>query len=157
MKNIYFPDEDVTSNDLLFVCYMIERVSRRLKQPNIYTAEALGTDALRHELSVANVQHCENPLDVEDRWIERYHLVPGTYDVSDVDPELCEHFPSAIDIAKVYRRLMLNTTYDGEDYDQAILRVYHSPICRAIDNYNGSAFYEPPIVVARAYYEEGFH
>ena len=94
---------------------------------------------------------------VEDRWIERYHLVPGTYDVSDVDPELCEHFPSAIDIAKVYRRLMLNTTYDGEDYDQAILRVYRSPICRAIDNYNGSAFYEPPIVVARAYYEEGFH
>ena len=62
MKNIYFPDEEVTSNDLLFVCYMIERVSRRLKQPNIYTAEALGTDALRHELSVANVQHCENPI-----------------------------------------------------------------------------------------------
>ena len=25
MKNKYFPDEDITMNDLYFICYMIER------------------------------------------------------------------------------------------------------------------------------------
>ena len=29
MKNKYFPDEDIESNDLYFVCYMIERVARK--------------------------------------------------------------------------------------------------------------------------------
>ena len=33
MSNIYFPDEEITFNDLYFVCYMIERVARSIKQP----------------------------------------------------------------------------------------------------------------------------
>ena len=32
MKNKYFPDEKITMNDLYFVCYMIERVARHIKQ-----------------------------------------------------------------------------------------------------------------------------
>ncbi len=30
MNNKYFPDEQIGFNDLYFVCYMIERVTRRL-------------------------------------------------------------------------------------------------------------------------------
>ena len=30
MSNIYFPDEEITFNDLYFVCYMIERTARHL-------------------------------------------------------------------------------------------------------------------------------
>ena len=36
MKNKYFPDEEITMNDLYFVCYMIERVARHIKQKNKY-------------------------------------------------------------------------------------------------------------------------
>ena len=36
MNNKYFKDEIITFNDLYFVCYMIERVARKLKQPNSY-------------------------------------------------------------------------------------------------------------------------
>ena len=36
MKNKYFPDEDITMNDLYFICYMIERVARHIKQKNKY-------------------------------------------------------------------------------------------------------------------------
>lgn len=32
MKNKYFPDEEIEMNDLYFVCYMIERVARHIKQ-----------------------------------------------------------------------------------------------------------------------------
>ena len=30
MTNKFFPDEQVTENDLYFLCYMIERVARKL-------------------------------------------------------------------------------------------------------------------------------
>ena len=41
MTNIYFPDEEVTVNDLYFVCYMVERIARQLKQPNKYVVNTL--------------------------------------------------------------------------------------------------------------------
>ena len=30
MKNKYFEEEEITENDLYFICYMIERVARHL-------------------------------------------------------------------------------------------------------------------------------
>lgn len=42
MKNKYFPDEDITMNDLYFICYMIERVARHIKQKNKYVVNAIG-------------------------------------------------------------------------------------------------------------------
>ena len=55
MTNIYFPDEKVTVNDLYFVCYMVERIARQLKQPNKYVVNTLGKRALQEKLSLANV------------------------------------------------------------------------------------------------------
>ena len=74
MMNIYFPDEEITDNDLYFICYMIERVARKLHQKNKYVVNTIGRDALKHLISVANVLHCENPLQVEDDWIEEYTI-----------------------------------------------------------------------------------
>ena len=42
MTNLFFPDETIKANDLYFVCYMIERIARQLKQPNKYVANAMG-------------------------------------------------------------------------------------------------------------------
>ena len=60
MKNKYFPDEDITMNDLYFICYMIERVARHIKQKNKYVVNAIGKDELYHLLSCASTLHCEN-------------------------------------------------------------------------------------------------
>ena len=54
MKNVFFPDEQVTTDDLYFVCYMIERVARQLKQPNCYVANTVGHDELAKKLSLAD-------------------------------------------------------------------------------------------------------
>ena len=156
MKNIYFPDEDITENDLYFVCYMIERTARTLHQHNHYVAEHLALSGLRHELSVANVNHAANPLQVEDDWIKTYELQTGDFDIADVDKTLAEVIPSATQIGKVYTRLILDTLRSNEDYAEAILRVYGDPICKKIDDYNCSAFYEPSYVIARAYNDGGF-
>ena len=66
MTNIYFTDEEITRDDVKFICYMIERVARRLHQKNSYVVNKLGKENLNHLISVANVLHCKNPLDVED-------------------------------------------------------------------------------------------
>ncbi len=42
MTNVYFPEEVVNTDDLYYVCYMIERIARQLKQPNKYVANAMG-------------------------------------------------------------------------------------------------------------------
>ena len=156
MTNIYFPDEEITADDLYFMCYMIERVARRLHQKNRYVVNSIGKEALKHLISVANVLHCENPLQVEDDWIEEYHLSNGDFDITDVDRELADRIPTALEMGKVYKRLIMDTALPEEDYVDGMIRVYNNEICDTIDNYNCSAFYEPSYVIARAYQQNGF-
>ena len=88
MTNKFFKSENITENDLFFVCYMIERVARKLHQPNKYVVEALGYDELYRQLSLASVLHSENPLKVENDWIEENQLVEGSFDVTHVRSNL---------------------------------------------------------------------
>lgn len=156
MKNIYFPDEEITRDDVKFICYMIERVARRLHQKNSYVVNKLGKENLNHLISVANVLHCKNPLDVEDEWIDEYRLEEGNLDITDVDYDLVDRIPTALQIGKVYERLIHDTAMSNETEVEGIIRVYNDEICEKIDNYNCSAYYEPSYVIARAYYQGGF-
>ena len=156
MTNVFFPEEQISADDLYFVCYMIERVARKLKQPNKYVTNAMGHDELAKKFSLADTLHSENPQAVESAWIDEYNLKTGNYDVTEVDKTLCSKIPTAIQIGKVYKRLILNTQQSGEDYADAILRVYNNPICEVIDNYNTSAYYEPSPYIARSYFAGGF-
>ncbi len=156
MKNKYFPDEEIQKNDLYFICYMIERVARKIHQKNRYVVNRIGKDELYHLISVANVLHAENPKDVEDDWIETYQLKKGDFDISDVNKELVSQIPSAIQMGKVYQRLIVDTALLNENYVDGIYRVYNSDICDIIDNYNCSAYYEPSYIIARAYQNGGF-
>ena len=116
----------------------------------------MGHDELAKKLSLADTLHSENPQAVESAWIDEYNLKTGNYDVTEVDNTLCSKIPTAIQIGKVYKRLILNTLQSGEDYADAILRVYNNPICEVIDNYNTSAYYEPSPYIARSYFAGGF-
>jgi len=156
MTNWFFPDEQISTDDLYFVCYMIERIARQLKQPNKYVANMMGHDELAKKLSLANVLHSENPLAVAADWIDEYQLKPGNYDVQTVNPKLCDQIPTATQMGKVYKRLIINTLQNNEDYADGILRVYNDPICEVIDNYNCSAYYEPSPYITRSYYAGGF-
>ena len=156
MTNIYFPDEEITRDDVKFICYMIERVARRLHQKNSYVVNRLGKKNLNHLISVANVLHCKNPLDVEDEWIDEYRLEEGNLDITDVDYDLVDTIPTALQIGKVYERLIHDTAMSNETEVEGIIRVYNDKICDKIDNYNCSAYYEPSYVIARAYYQGGF-
>lgn len=156
MTNIYFPDEEITRDDVKFICYMIERVARRLHRKNSYVVNKIGKENLNHLISVANVLHCKNPLDVEDEWIDEYRLEEGNLDITDVDYDLVDRIPTALQIGKVYERLIHDTAMSNETEVEGIIRVYNDEICEKIDNYNCSAYYEPSYVIARAYFQGGF-
>ena len=156
MTNIYFPEEKIQKNDLYFICYMIERVARKLHQRNRYVVNRIGKENLKHLISVANVLHAENPIAVEDEWIEDYSLEVGNTDVTEVNDELVQKVPSAIQMGKVYQRLIIDTALPEENEVDGIIRVYNNPICDVIDNYNCSAYYEPSYVIASACQNGGF-
>ena len=156
MTNKFFPQESLTENDLYFLCYMIERVARKLQQPNRYVVEALGYDELYRQLSLASVLHSANPAQVEYDWIEENHLKQGDYRVCDVRSDLNVTIPTPTQMGKVYKRLILNTLQPGEDWVKGLIRVYCNPLCKILDNYNCSAFYEPSPVIAQAFLNGGF-
>lgn len=156
MSNIYFPDEEITFNDLYFVCYMIERVARNIKQRNRYVVEHIGSEGLARQLSIAETNHCLNPEQVVSDWKEEYKLALGDVDVTLLDSEYTDKVPSDTQMGKVYARLIDSVSKQGLDLVQTIQNVYASPICDAIDNYNSSAYYEPSYIQTRAYYNGGF-
>lgn len=156
MTNIYFENEEITENDLYFICYMIERVARKLHQPNKYIVNKIEKEEWQHLISVANVLHCENPLKIEAEWINEYKLKEGDFNILDIDNNLVNSIPTETQMGKVYMRLIVDTLKPEENYVDGMIRVYNDPICEIIDNYNSSAYYEPSYVIARAYNEGGF-
>ena len=98
----------------------------------------------------------KNNWNNENDWIEEYQMKTGHHDVTKVDAELCPHIPTATQMGKVYKQLILSTLKPQEDYAEAMLRVYNNPICEVLDNYNCSAYYEPSPYITRSYYAGGF-
>ena len=155
VRNIYF-DEEIVEDDLYFLCYMIERIARKLHQRNRYVVNCIPKDEWMHLISVANVLHCENPLKLEAEWIEEYKLESGEFDITQVNPRWVDNIPTETQMGKVYKRLIVDTLTSKENYVDGLIRVYNNEICEIIDDYNCSAYYEPSYVIARAYNEGGF-
>lgn len=156
MRNIFFDDEIVTENDLYFICYMIEKVSRHLHQRNQYIVNIVPQEEWRRLICLSGALHCENPDKVIHEWIEDYQLEQGNFEIENVDKELVSVIPSPTEMGKVYTRLIVDTMTPDEDYIDALLRVYNDGICLKLDDYNCSAYYEPSYVIARAYLNGGF-
>lgn len=150
MINKYF-DEPIVENDLFFICFLIEKVSRHTHQRNAYVVNKLGYDNLYHLTSVANVLLCENSDQVVSDVIEEYGLEQGDFHIENVNRELCTNIPTEFDMGKVYTRLIMDTLYPDEDYIAGILRIYNDEICRTLDDYNNGSYYEPSYVIACAY------
>lgn len=156
MRNYFYPDEIVTENDLYFMCAMIERIARNRKLHNRNVVNYIGEVGLRIKLSLADVIHCENPAQVVDNFVEEFEIPTGDFDIAAVDPKITPKIPTPLQMGGVYKRLILSTLEEGEDYAHAMVRVYNDPICDVIDDYTCAAYYEPSYVITRAYYAGGF-
>ena len=155
MNNKYFPDEEIGFNDIYFVCYMIERIARKLHQHNRYVVERMGENGLYRQLSLASTTHCLNPLQVEDEWIEEYHMEKGTFDITNINLSYTDKVPSPTQMGKVYARLIQSVS-NPDNLLQVFRQVYNSPVSDTIDNHNCSAYYAPSYVQTRAYFNGVF-
>ena len=157
MKSIFFENEEVPENDLYFLGYMIERIARRLHQRNKYVVNKISKEEWLRLISLADVLHCENPEKLEEEWIEGYELKQGDFNVLEVNRELVQHIPTATQMGKVYKRLIIATMQQGENFIDGMIRVYNSDLCETLDNYNCGAYYEPSYFITRAYNNDGFY
>ena len=156
MTNIFFEDEIIKEDDLYFLCYMIECIARKLHQKNRYVVNSIAKEEWKRLICLANVLHCENPLKVEEVWVEENQLERGDFDIFDINSDLVQNIPTETQMGKVYMRLIVDTLIPGEDYIDGMIRVYNDEICEKIDDYNCSAYYETSYIIARAYNEGGF-
>ncbi len=156
MTNIFFKNEEISTDDLYFLCYMIERIARKLHQRNRYVVNRIPKNEWMRLISLANILHCENPEKIEDEWIQEYELQAGGFDIFKVDSKLVKVIPTATQMGKVYMRLIVDTMQPDENYVDGMIRVYNDELCDTLDNYNCSAYYEPSYFIARAYINGGF-
>lgn len=156
MINMFFQDEEITPDDLYFMCAMVERLARVLQVRNKEVINRIGYEELYRKISLANVLHSENPKKVVSDWIEEYGLKKGNFNILDVDKTLVDKVPTVLQMGKVYKRLIMNTLEEEEDYIEGMIRVYNAPICEVIDNYNCSAYYQSTPNIVRAYYNNAF-
>ena len=159
MYKMYFPDEKIEFNDIYFICFMIERVARKRHLQNFEVLRCISRDELYRLLSLADVLHCDNFDKISEEWIDEYHIPEGDFHFDAVDPELDVHIPSETRIGKVFAKLITAVVANTLDDDLigTFYNVYNSPITEKINDYNCSAFYEPPYVQVRAYYNGQFY
>ena len=141
--------EEKPSNDLFFVCSLIDYIARKTYNKRRDVVDALGTNAIQKMYELADVYHSDNIDHVSDYFIEKAGITKGCFDnVGECGYSIPTHW----DIGKVYKRLVMGIAENQAVSDvEALFRAYHSPLSPLIDDYNGSFFYESPGAILHAY------
>ena len=141
--------EDKLENDLFFVCSVIEHIGRSTKNKRSEVVMKLGETEIKRLLELASVLHCEPVEATSVKLIERYELDKGSFD----NVALCKYaVPTHFDIAKVYKRLIIDLA-DAQSIapSSALMKVYTSWISEKIDDYNSSMYFESPQYLYASY------
>ncbi len=138
----------MNKDDLFYVCTMIEYVARATHNRSRDIVSKLSDDELKHQLKVAEVNHCLSFEQVCDEWIEAFHITEGDFD----NISACRYkVPSVTSIGRVYQRLILATNTDESHMIQHIRKVYDSFISDEIADYNTSMYYSNPDYIKCSY------
>lgn len=122
---------------------------KKTKNTRTDVVNRLGKEQVSKIFELAGIYHCDNPERVCDDFIESAHIETGTFDnIADCGYAV----PSYWDIGKVYKRLIKMVAEDKKtDVIDALFEVYNSFISPAIDDYNGSFYYENPLFIFECY------
>lgn len=141
--------EDKKSNDIFYLCSLIDYIARKTKNRRAAVVDALGKNRLSKIYELADVYHSDNIDTVADDFIEQSHIEYGDFDnVGAAKYSVPTHW----DIGKVYKRLVLSIIDDEKcSVVEAVEKAYHSFISGKIDDYNSSVFYDNPQNIFTAY------
>lgn len=141
--------EDKKANDLFFTCSLIEYIARKTHNKRSDVVNTLGRKELERIYELADIYHSDNIERVSDDFIEKCSIQEGDFD----NVAACSYaIPSHWDIGKVYKRLILGVAKEKNiPVLDALAEVYNSFLCRVIDDYNGSFYYENPGFILECY------
>ena len=142
--------EPKLDNDLFFICSLIEHIGRATKNRRADVVSALGRDIIARYLELADIYHCEPVENTAADLIEKRGITEGSFDNTTGDFNV----PTVFDIAKVYKRLIVNVAENNDTTPvDALVSVYTSWISNKISDYGCSMFYESPEYLYLSYVE----
>ena len=132
--------EDKKSNDLFYVCSLIEVIARKTTNRRIDVVTQLGKDNIQKLYDLADIYHSDNIERVSDDFIRVANITNGNFD----NVGECQYnIPSHWDIGKVYKRLILGIAKEKNvGVIDALFQAYNSFVSEKIDNYNSNFYYE---------------
>ncbi|MDR2883473.1 MAG: hypothetical protein LBV09_00010 [Deferribacteraceae bacterium] len=141
--------EKKQENDLFFVCSVIEYIGRKTKNKRGDIVNKLGVQEISRLMNLADVLHSEALESTACDLITKYGIVNGDFDNLSVSRY---SVPTHFDIAKVYKRLIIDiATMQNVSLIDALIAVYGSWITDKIDNYNSSMYFENPQYIYASY------
>lgn len=137
------------SNDIFFLCSLIDYIARKTKNKRAYVVNKLGKENLQHIYELADVYHSDNIDKVSDDFIEKVKIENGNFD----NVKACKYTrPSHFDIGKVYKRLVLGIAKEENiDLIEAVEKAYNSKVSDLIDDYNSAFYYDAPQNILNTY------
>lgn len=140
--------ENKMHNDLFYLCALIEYIARQTKNRNRVIVNILGEERLKKIYRLADVYHSDNIARVADDLIQECNIENDYFDITNVKYKVPTHW----DIAKVYKRLIINVSADNpKHYISTLITVYNSWIADKIDDYNSSFYYDSPDCIYQSY------
>jgi len=141
--------EEKNSNNLFFLCSLIEYIGRKTKNHRSVVTNALGKEKLQHIFDLADVYHSDSMDQIAFDLIKAYGIKERTFD-NIVNAKYA--IPTYWDIGKVYKRLILTiSTKQNKPIIDILLEVYNSWLSRKIEDFNSSVYYESPDYLYESY------
>ncbi len=140
---------DKNNSALFFTCSLIEFIGRTTKNKRQDIVDCLSTEDVTRIYQYADIFHCEPIEKVADDFIQRNHILTGSFD----NIASCKYtVPDYWDIGEVFERL-IEDTFEVNDVIEGIFEVYHSWITDYIMNFNLDLFYQSRDYIAAGYKE----
>ncbi|MBP6610397.1 MAG: hypothetical protein KA206_04830 [Paludibacter sp.] len=133
--------ESKESNNLFFVCSLIEYIARKTKNHRSVVVNAIGKNKLQHIYDLADIYHSENIDKLTDELIQFAAIKQGHFDnIAAAKYSIPTHW----DIGKVYKRLILSVASQRNTtvIIAVLLEVYNTWISRKLEDLNSSLYYE---------------
>ena len=133
--------ESKESNNIFYVCSLIEKIARQTKNHRSVVVNALGKVKLQQIYELADIFHSQNIDQLSDELISKANISTGYFDSIAI---INISIPTIWDIGKVFKRLILDIAShrNSTDYTGILIEVYNSWISRKIEDFNSSMYYE---------------
>ena len=135
------------TNDLFYVCSLIEYIGRERKLRRAEVVSSLGEETIRRIFKYADTFHCESIAKVANDFITMRDLPIGDFD----NVASCRYeVPGYWDIGAVFARL-IEDVRGNTDLISKLVEVYSSWMSDALSRFNSDLFYQSREYIAECY------